>query len=116
MSSWARLMLPRYRRCLFLAFDVSVRLGLPSDFSHPLLLRACVCVSCRPPPAPSAAAACGVFLFVFSCANEQASVAWEALEKARRMHGGGPCNIPLVMRPRRLDARYLQNKVPVAAA
>lgn len=29
------------------------------------------------------------------------------------MHGGGPCNIPLIMRPRRLDAAYLQNKVGV---
>eukprot|EP00903_Cladosiphon_okamuranus_P007809 g7555.t1 len=40
----------------------------------------------------------------------KASVAWQSLEQARRMHGGGPCNIPFVIRPRRLDASYLQNK------
>lgn len=26
------------------------------------------------------------------------------------MDGGGPCNLPWVLRPRRLDAGYLQNK------
>ncbi|CAM9519453.1 unnamed protein product, partial [Hapterophycus canaliculatus] len=41
----------------------------------------------------------------------QACMAWEALERARRNTGGGPCSIPLVLRPRRLDAVYLQNKV-----
>lgn len=45
--------------------------------------------------------------------KKQASVAWESLEQARRMDGGGLCNIPMVMRPRRLDAAYLQNKVGV---
>lgn len=48
--------------------------------------------------------------------NKQASVAWQSLEQARRMHGGGPCNIPLVMRPRRLDSSYLQNKVCASGA
>ncbi|CAB1116539.1 unnamed protein product [Ectocarpus sp. CCAP 1310/34] len=37
-------------------------------------------------------------------------VAWEALERARRGDGGGPCNMPVVLRPRRLDSVYLQNK------
>ncbi|CAN0271525.1 unnamed protein product, partial [Ectocarpus sp. 8 AP-2014] len=37
-------------------------------------------------------------------------VAWEALERARRVDGGGPCNMPVVLRPRRLDSVYLQNK------
>ncbi|CAM9540659.1 unnamed protein product [Scytosiphon promiscuus] len=40
----------------------------------------------------------------------KACIAWEALERARRNAGGGPCSIPLVFRPRRLDAVYLQNK------
>lgn len=38
-------------------------------------------------------------------------MAWESLERARRMDGGGPCSFPFVLRPRRLDPVYLHNKV-----
>ena len=41
----------------------------------------------------------------------KACVAWESLERARRMDGGGPCSFPFVLRPRRLDPVYLHNKV-----
>eukprot|EP00904_Undaria_pinnatifida_P012385 jgi/Undpi1/8277/HiC_scaffold_25.g10746.m1 len=40
----------------------------------------------------------------------EACVAWESLERARRMDGGGPCSFPFVLRPRRLDPVYLHNK------
>lgn len=53
--------------------------------------------------------------FWFLCFVWKACVAWESLERARRMDGGGPCSFPFVLRPRRLDPVYLHNKVCAAA-